>query len=94
MTTDLDALLTQALALVSEDRRGQLADVMEQIITAAQAAPQKVYVLALDADLTGVAGVFTDLDALKAAAFDRGFLRAEIGKFVVEMGEASHAPQV
>ena len=32
MTTDLDTLLTQALALASEDKRGELADVMEQII--------------------------------------------------------------
>ena len=31
-TANLDALLTQALALVSEDKRGQLADVIEQII--------------------------------------------------------------
>ena len=30
--TDLDTLLTQALALVSEDQRGQLADVIEQIV--------------------------------------------------------------
>ena len=90
MTTDLDTLLTQALALVSEDRRGQLADLIEQIITQAQAAPQKVYVLALDADLTGVVGVFTDLETLKADAFDRGFLRAEIGGFMVKKGEAAN----
>ena len=30
--TDLDTLLTQALALVSEDQGGQLADVIEQIV--------------------------------------------------------------
>jgi hypothetical protein len=36
--TDLDTLLAQALALVSEDKRGELADVIEQIITQAQAA--------------------------------------------------------
>ena len=30
--SDLDTLLTQALALVNEDQRGQLADVIEQII--------------------------------------------------------------
>jgi hypothetical protein len=35
MTTNLDTLLAQALALASEDRRGELADVMEQIITQA-----------------------------------------------------------
>ena len=29
---DTDTLLTQALALVNEDRRGQLADVIEQIV--------------------------------------------------------------
>jgi hypothetical protein len=36
--TDLDALLAQVLALVDEDKRGELADVIEQIITQAQAA--------------------------------------------------------
>ena len=30
--SDLDTLLTQALALVNEDQRGQLADVIEQIV--------------------------------------------------------------
>lgn len=33
---DLDALLAQALALASEDRRGQLADVIEQIVNEAR----------------------------------------------------------
>lgn len=30
--SNLDTLLTQALALVSEDKRGELADIIEQII--------------------------------------------------------------
>ena len=34
--SDLDTLLTQALALVSEDRRGELADLIEQIVNEAR----------------------------------------------------------
>lgn len=47
MTTNLDTLLTQALALVSEDRRGQLADIIEQIVTAAQTAANDLWVTRL-----------------------------------------------
>lgn len=36
--TDLDTLLSQALALVNEDRRGELANLIEQIIQQARAA--------------------------------------------------------
>ena len=34
--THLDTLLAQALALVSEDKRGELADIIEQIIAQAR----------------------------------------------------------
>jgi hypothetical protein len=74
---------------VSEDRRGELADVIEQIITQAQAMPQKVYTLAIDNEPTGIVGVFADLETLKTVAFSMGFRYAEIAEFVIEKGDGS-----
>ena len=88
--TDLDTLLTQALALVNEDQGGQLANVIEQIITAAQATPQKVYVLAVGDQLTDIVGVYANLDTLKAAARRMGIRDADIGEFVVKKGEVAN----
>lgn len=87
---DLDTLLTQALALVSEDRRGELADVIEQIIKTAQATPQKVYLLAVGDELTDIAGVYASVEALKTAAQRMGIRDADIGEFVVEKAEAAN----
>ena len=43
----MDELLQQALALVSEDQRGELADIIEQIIAQAQAATNDMWVTRL-----------------------------------------------
>ena len=45
--TDLNTLLTQALALVSEDKRGQLADVMEAMTEASAQAASDFWLLRL-----------------------------------------------
>jgi hypothetical protein len=47
MTTDLDTLLAQALALVSEDRRGELADVIETMTEASAQAASDFWLLRL-----------------------------------------------
>ena len=86
----MDELLQQALALVGEDRRGELADIIEQIITQAQATPQKVYLLAVGDELTDIVGVYASVEALKTAAQRIGIRDAEIGEFVVEKGEAAN----
>ena len=82
--SDLDTLLAQALALVSEDKRGQLAAIIEAIIEQAQAMPPYVFLSATGPALTDVVGVYDSMDALYAHAARKGLKPTDAGVFKVQ----------
>lgn len=84
LRSDTDDLLDQALALVNEDKRGSLIDIIEQIITQSWVKPQTVYVLAVGTSLEDIVGVYPDLDTLTAAARRLGLRYYSVGELTVQ----------
>lgn len=98
--TDTDTLLSQALALVNEDQRGELADLIEAIIVQVQhdlaevlgQSPRTVYALATGPRLYDIQGIYATRAALEADARRRRIHAYDVGELMVTPEVVDDAP--